>query len=217
MNIVIDADVGHEAEPFLLAWSLRASDAGDGPALRRALEAACGAAASGAAPEVEAAVERYRGELVKLGRNPNRYRISSDALLRRCRRDGAVPSISALVDLNNVISLQTGWPVGCYDRGRIEGDVRLRLGREGESMETLGKGQFDIARLPVLCDSVGPFGSTVSDSVRTAVTGATDAALLVVYGYGASEGLAERIAQCLAEAGVRLAEPPQLVAAQPAL
>lgn len=217
MKIAIDASVtGDGADPFLLVWTVETQGAAsDGAALGRILREVCHLAAAGPMPEAEAAVERYRAELVKLGRNPNRYRISSDALLRRCRRDGAVPSILPLVDLNNILSLLTGWPVGCYDAGKIEGAVVYRLGAEGEAMPTLGKGDFDIARLPVLSDAGGPFGSTVSDSVRTAVSEGTEQALFVMYGYGEAdaEALADLVlAQCRV-AGATLVEAPALVRA----
>lgn len=216
MKIAIDHSVTDQgADPFLFVWQVRTDAAVDGAALRDLLRQACAAAAAGSSPEAEAAVECYRSELVKLGRNPNRYRISSDALMRRCRRDGEVPSILPLVDLNNVFSLTTGWPVGCYDVAKVEGEAAYRLGREGEVMPTLGKGDFDIARLPVLADAGGPFGSTVSDSVRTAVTETTAEACFVAYGYGpADPGALGELAETLcAAAGLAMTEAPALIRA----
>jgi DNA/RNA-binding domain of Phe-tRNA-synthetase-like protein len=67
----------------------------------------------------------------------------------------------------------------------ISGDVRLRLGREFETMSTLARGEFDIRNLPVLEDQLGAFGSTVSDSRRTSVGEHTANALFVIYFVGA--------------------------------
>lgn len=212
MNIAIDDGVRGGVAPFLLVWRADAAPvdaAGASDALRRASEAVAGEGASAA----EAAIETYRAELVRLGRNPNRYRISSDALLRRLRRDGAVPSILPLVDLNNALSLRTGWPIGCYDVARIQGDVLYRLGGGDEVMSTLGKGDFDVTNLPILADAQGPFGSTISDSVRTAVQADAGACLFVLYGFGApaTAPLAELVEAVFAEAGAHLSDAPRLV------
>lgn len=189
-HLSIDASVSGGANaPFLLAWSLRNGGASlRADALQAMLEETCELARGGKLSHADQAVQTYRAELQRLGRNPNRYRISSEALLRRAGRDGAVPTIAPLVDLNNVVSMRTGWPIGCYDLAKIEGPVRLRLGGAGEAMSTLGKGEFDITALPVLADDRGPFGSPVSDSARCAVDETTQAALFVLYGYGRPDG-----------------------------
>jgi Uncharacterized conserved protein len=214
MKIAIDASLRTGgAEPFLLVWRVEGTATVDRPALAAAIKAACNVAAESANPAADAAVERYKAELVKLGRNPNRYRISSDALIRRCRRDGALPSIHPLVDLNNLLSVRTGWPIGCYDCGMVVGDVSYRLACPGEIMATLGKGELDITNLPVLADEKGAFGSTVSDSVRTAVVETTDRPVFVMYGYGRPDegALAALVGEAVSTAGLRLVDGPRLI------
>lgn len=49
------------------------------------------------------------------GRNPGRYRVSSEALLRRVRRLDPLYHINTVVDVNNLISIQSGLSVGSYD------------------------------------------------------------------------------------------------------
>lgn len=213
MQIQIDNAVGAgaAARPFLLTVTL--TPPAEGASLATRLQAVCEQAVAGDLPEAAWAIETYRAELQRLGRNPNRYRISSDALWRRCLRDGAVPSILPLVDLNNIISIRTGWPVGCYDADLIDGQAVLRLGGEGEIMPTLGKGDFDIHRLPVLADATGPFGSTISDSVRTAVTETARRAVMVVYGCGEGDeaALANLVAGECAAAGVEIRSEPCII------
>ena len=106
-------------------------------------------------------------------------------LFRQC-----VPShIGGLqVDTNNLISLTSRFPAGTYDLARLEGafedEIELRVGRDGETYEAIARGPFNLANLPVLCDSLGPFGSPTSDSARTMVTADCRDALLVLYGFG---------------------------------
>ena len=64
------------------------------------------------------------------GRNPGRYRVSSEALLRRVRRLDPLYRINTVVDVNNLISIQSGLSVGSYDIEQIKGDVLLRKARK---------------------------------------------------------------------------------------
>lgn len=198
--------------PFLLVWTLRAG-ALDAGAVAALLAETCETAAAGEGGPADAAVDTYKTALTRLGRNSNRYRISSDALLRRCRKDG-LPTILPLVDLNNVLSMRTGWPIGCYDLEVVDGPVTFRQGREDEVMPTLGKGDMDVARLPLLADATGPFGSTVSDSVRTRVTETTATPAFVMYGYGPADeaALIAQVQEVCAQAGGVFGVPPRLLA-----
>ena len=49
------------------------------------------------------------------GRNPGRYRVSSEALLRRVRRGDELYHINSVVDVNNLVSVESGLSVGSYD------------------------------------------------------------------------------------------------------
>ena len=48
--------------------------------------------------------------------------------------------------------------------------VAQRIGQEGESYTGIGRDQLNLAHFPLLVDQEGPFGSPISDSVRTRVT-----------------------------------------------
>lgn len=138
-----------------------------------------------ALPAVAAQRAAYRA----LGKDPSRYRGSAEALLRRVAQGKGLYRVNTLVDLNNLLSLETGDPLGCYDRDRLEPPLRLRAGRAGEGYPGIGKGEINIADLPVLADRQGPFGSPTSDSRRAAVGAETRHILLVVFAFGGGAGL----------------------------
>jgi DNA/RNA-binding domain of Phe-tRNA-synthetase-like protein len=68
-----------------------------------------------------------------------------------------------------------------YDASRIEGDVELRIGRDGESYAGIRKDDVNVGGRITLADAIGPFGNPTSDSARTMVTTATTRAFLVVF------------------------------------
>ena len=117
----------------------------------------------------------------RVGLDPTRCRPSSEALLRRVRKTGALPHINSLVDVCNWCSLESQLPYGLYDTERIEGDVVLRLGTEGESYAGIRKDKVHVGGRIPLADRAGPFGNPTSDSARTMVTTNTQRALVVVF------------------------------------
>ena len=117
----------------------------------------------------------------RVGIDPTKRRPSSEALLRRVRKGDALPRINSMVDVCNWCSLEFQLPYGLYDSSRIEGDVVLRLGLEGESYPGIRKDDVNVGGRITLADSAGPFGNPTSDSARTMVTTATQQALLVVF------------------------------------
>ncbi|MBI3668558.1 MAG: hypothetical protein HY237_02080 [Acidobacteria bacterium] len=144
------------------------------------------------------------------GVDPVRYRPSSEALLRRVVQGKGLYRISNVVDLNNLGSIETAWPYGTYDRAALAPPLALRLGQAGEKYEGLGKQTWHLAGRPVLVDRRGPFGSPISDSVRTMITEAASAVLTVVFApassvVGALEQALERHARRLERhAGARI-------------
>jgi DNA/RNA-binding domain of Phe-tRNA-synthetase-like protein len=129
-------------------------------------------------PEESAAVRAmYR----RTGLDPTRRRPSSEALLRRVRKGDGLPRINSLVDVCNWCSLEFQLPYGLYDLDRIEGDVTLRLGHEGEAYEGIRKDDVHVAGRMTLADARGVFGNPSSDSARTMVTEAATRALIAVF------------------------------------
>src|SRR6186997_83159 len=69
----------------------------------------------------------------RVGIDPTKTRPSSEALLRRVRKGDALPRINSMVDVCNWCSFEFQLPYGLYDAAKIQGDVTLRIGRDGES------------------------------------------------------------------------------------
>jgi len=117
----------------------------------------------------------------RVGIDPTKTRPSSEALLRRVAKGGALPRINSLVDVCNWCSLTTQLPYGLYDLDRVSGDIELRLGRDGEEYAGIRKDVVHLAGRLALVDVVGPFGNPTSDSARTMVTLATRRALFAIF------------------------------------
>jgi DNA/RNA-binding domain of Phe-tRNA-synthetase-like protein len=153
-----------------------------------------------ASPQVEATRSAYKA----LGKDPARYRGSAEALLRRIVAGRGLPQINAVVDVINLVSVESRLPVGLYDLARVQGDIVFRKGRAGETYKGIGKYDLNLEGLPVFCDAVGPHGSPTSDSERTMVTSETRHVLAVIVSFGGTEGL-ERWAKRMSELFTRFA------------
>jgi DNA/RNA-binding domain of Phe-tRNA-synthetase-like protein len=128
-----------------------------------------------------AEVTSVRTMYKRVGLDPTKTRPSSEALLRRVRKGDTLPRINSMVDVCNWCSLEFQLPYGLYDADKIDGDVELRIGREGESYAGIRKDDVHVSGRITLADQLGPFGNPTSDSARTMVTTATTRALLVVF------------------------------------
>src|ERR1700756_1833134 len=117
----------------------------------------------------------------RVGIDPTKTRPSSEALLRRVRKGDTLPRINSMVDVCNWCSFEFQLPYGLYDAAHIDGDVTLRIGREGESYPGIRKDDVHVAGRIALVDATGPFGNPTSDSARTMVTTETNRGLLVVF------------------------------------
>ncbi len=126
-------------------------------------------------------VRGSRAAYKAFGRNPGRYRVSSEALLRRVRRGDELYHVNSVVDVNNLISVKSGLSVGSYDLARLRGTVTLRKAEPGEGYTGIGKDLLDLENLLVLADDEGVFGSSMSDSTRAMVTEETEDVLAVIY------------------------------------
>jgi DNA/RNA-binding domain of Phe-tRNA-synthetase-like protein len=115
------------------------------------------------------------------GVDPSKYRPSSEALLRRVVQGKGLYRVSNVVDIGNLGSVETGWPYGCYDRGRIHPPVVFRHGATDERYEGIGKRVWHLGGRPVLGDTAGPFGSPISDSTRSMITESARSVLAVIY------------------------------------
>lgn len=116
-----------------------------------------------------------------LGKEPNRYRPSSEALCRRAVKGMELYRINALVDIINLISMRSGYSIGGFDADCIQGDLlRLGAGRTGEVFNAIGRGQLNIEGLPLYRDAVGGIGTPTSDEERTKLSIATRRLLMCI-------------------------------------
>jgi DNA/RNA-binding domain of Phe-tRNA-synthetase-like protein len=94
------------------------------------------------------------------------------------------PRISNLVDINNLVSLQTGWPCSILDLDLVGSDtIEVRFGRKDEAYVFNSAGQsIDVAGLICLARVNGePIANPVKDSMATKVREGTTRALLAAY------------------------------------
>jgi DNA/RNA-binding domain of Phe-tRNA-synthetase-like protein len=147
------------------------------PRLDASLNAAA-ARARVAPPSGRGAVRRMYS---RTGLDPTRTRPSSEALLRRVVRGEALPRVNSLVDVCNWCSMELQLPYGLYDRDQIDGELELRLGRQGEQYEGIRKDVVRVGGRMVVADRRSPFGNPTSDSARTMITIGTTRALVIVF------------------------------------
>ncbi len=126
-------------------------------------------------------VAEVRGMFHRLGVDPTKTRPSSEALLRRVLQGKGLPAIDPVVDVCNLCSLEHQMPFGLYDRDRVRGAVRVRTGLPGEGYEGIRKGRVNVEERLMLADDEGAFGAPTNDSLRTSVTAATTAVLVVAF------------------------------------
>jgi DNA/RNA-binding domain of Phe-tRNA-synthetase-like protein len=139
-------------------------------------------------PQVAALRRAYR----TLGKDPTRYRGSQEALLRRVLKGKGLYHINTVVDINNLISLESFHSIGTFDVSRIEPPVVLRAGLPGETYYGIGRDLLNVEGLPLLTDRQGPFGSPTSDSERSKVTIATAATLTTILSFTGTAKLADQ-------------------------
>lgn len=136
---------------------------------------------------IRATREAYK----RLGKDPNRYRPSSEALRRRILRGLPLYRIDTLVDIINLVSIRSGFSIGGFDAEKIQGALRLGVGREGELYRGIGRGELNIAGLPVYRDKTGGVGTPTSDEERTKIDSGTRRLLMIINGYSGAIGLQE--------------------------
>lgn len=126
----------------------------------------------------------------RLGKDPNRYRPSAEALRRRILRELPLYKVDTLVDLINLLSIRSGYSIGGFDASKIVGnELVLGVGREGENYQGIGRGDLNIAGLPVYRDAQGGIGTPTSDEERTKINLDTSRLLMIINGYSGEDGI----------------------------
>jgi len=138
-------------------------------------------------PEIQGLRRAFRAA----GKEPSRYRGSQESLLRRILQGKGLFAINTVVDINNLLSLESRHSVGTYDLAHFSLPVVFRVGQPGESYQGIGKDPIDVAGLPVFADCHGPFGSPHRDSARAMVTLSTKEIMTVIISFAGTHRLQE--------------------------
>ncbi|MFD1417600.1 B3/B4 domain-containing protein [Companilactobacillus keshanensis] len=128
-----------------------------------------------------------------LGKDPSRFRPSSDSLWRRLIKGKGLYQINALVDLNNYFSLIYKLPFGSYDIEKISDDVTLTTGKAGATYHGIGKKAINLENMLLLEDDESPFGGPTSDSTRAMISNDTKKAVIVAYMFGLDDDSKEDV------------------------
>jgi DNA/RNA-binding domain of Phe-tRNA-synthetase-like protein len=136
-------------------------------------------------PEIAATRRAYKA----LGKDPSRYRGSAEAMLRRIGQGKGLYRVNSVVDVNNLVSLETFHSIGLYDTRFVEPPVVFRAGRPGEAYPGIAKGMINVECLPLFADARGPFGNPSSDSERTMVRADTPHVLMAIISFTGVAGL----------------------------
>ena len=115
--------------------------------------------------------------------------MSSEALIRRIGQGKRLYEVNTVVDVNNLISIESGFSVGSYDAARMGEDLVFRIGEAGETYKGIGKEEIKIDALPVLADEQGAIGSSTSDSERAMITEDAQEVLTLIYSFSDNQDL----------------------------
>jgi DNA/RNA-binding domain of Phe-tRNA-synthetase-like protein len=83
-------------------------------------------------------IKPWREAYKAFGAKPSEYRSSVEAMARRALRNDPLPSINALVDIGNIISLQHLLPVGGHSIDELTQDISLRFATGKEDFIPFG-------------------------------------------------------------------------------
>jgi len=134
---------------------------------------------------ISAGKQAYR----HLGKDPNRYRLSAEALMRRVVKGKGLYPISTAVDALNLVSLSTGITIGGFDAQQVKGDIELGIGLPEEEFIAIGRGLLNVENLPVYRDQLGAIGNPTSDSARTQINISTTQILMLITGFYGKKGI----------------------------
>ncbi len=112
-----------------------------------------------------------------------RNRPAQELLVRDLQERGGFHLINNVVDVNNLVSLETLVPISVFDVDKSGEEIEVRLGEPGESYVFNASGHvLDVKRLLVCARAGGePIGSPIKDSAATKVFEGASRYLGVMY------------------------------------
>jgi DNA/RNA-binding domain of Phe-tRNA-synthetase-like protein len=130
-------------------------------------------------PEIRA----WRRAFSRMGLKPTQYRCASEALLRRFRKEGALPQLHPLVDMCNAASAAFAIPVAVFDVAKITGHLEVRYASGDEDYLTFsGQTEHPGPHEVIFADQAGQVHArrwTNRQSGLSAVQASTAAVLIV--------------------------------------
>jgi DNA/RNA-binding domain of Phe-tRNA-synthetase-like protein len=128
MHIEHSADLWTE-HPSLVAAGIVvagvAADADVDPAIAR-FTAVADARLSAGPESALSEIQAWRHAYARMGLKPTQYRCAAEALLRRYRKEHALPRLHPVIDLCNAASLAFAIPVAVFDTERVDGGLTVR-------------------------------------------------------------------------------------------
>lgn len=120
-----------------------------------------------ARPAIAATRRLYKA----LGKDPGRYRVASEQLCRRIIKGLGIYRLTTLIDVVNLVSIESGYAISGLDADALQGDsLIMGVGEAGETYNGIGRGLLNIQGLPVYRDAVGGVATPTSDEERTKFT-----------------------------------------------
>ncbi|WP_349369271.1 phenylalanine--tRNA ligase beta subunit-related protein [Salinarimonas sp.] len=137
-----------------------------------------------AVPEAEMPeIAAWREAFSRMGLKPTQYRCASEALLRRFRKEGALPQLHPVVDYLNFASMSAGIPIAVFDRDEIAGGLIVRQAHGDERYLTFqGEIETPAQGETIFADEKGAAHArrwTNRQSALSAVGAETDRVLIV--------------------------------------
>ena len=123
----------------------------------------------------------------KMGKDPSHTRPACEALLRRIVKGNNLYRLGDVIDVGNILSVETLRSVCVVDSDKLVGDVVIRLGKTEDIYEGINRGLINVTNIPVYTDEIGPFGCPTSDTLRTCVTSSTKKILVMIICFDESE------------------------------
>ena len=190
-------DVRLDDQDFLagvvVARGVRVGDAPAGLSTRIDALVASRAAEEFPPPTIKEAI---RAMLRRGGFKPSGRNKPASEYLAQAAREGRFPHINNLVDINNLLSLESGLPISLLDLEAVGDHAELRNGRDGESYVFNAAGQeIDLKGLVCLCrvedDRSVPVGNPIKDSMAGKLKDHTRGTIGVIYASRAAIGAPE--------------------------
>lgn len=142
-------------------------------------------------PEINSLRKAYSS----LGKKPTDFLGSNEALLSRLVKGKGLNSINNIVDINNIVSLETFRSVGSYDLDKLGREIYFRLGAKGEVYGGVSNRPLNLENLPILSDEDGPFGSPTADSKRAIISEETTNLMMIIISFDGEDNLEQQIKQ----------------------